>query len=77
MNITALRNNHHALLCMVAALLLTGCALTDAGVAAWCASLVTLWELGVIEFTYGLVAIGLVFSVWELSEIGNRQIHHL
>jgi hypothetical protein len=77
MNITASRNNHHLLHWMAAVLLLTGCALAEAGIIAWCASFVTLWELGAIGFTYVLIALGLLFTVWQMREIGNRQILHL
>jgi hypothetical protein len=77
MNITASHNNDHLLQWMAAALLLTGCALAEAGIIAWCASFVTLWELGAIGFTYVLIAIGLLFTVWQMREIGNRRNHHL
>jgi hypothetical protein len=74
---TASRKDSRLLYRMAAALLLAGFALAEAGLVAWCASLVTLWELGAVGFTYVLIAIGLIFTVWQMREIGNRRIQHL
>ena len=77
MNVPASHNTPHLLHWMAAALLFTGCAVVDAGFIAWRASILTLWEFGVVGFTYGLVAIGLLFTVWQMSAIGNRWNRHL
>jgi hypothetical protein len=71
MNISASRNNDHLLHWIAAALFLTGIALIDTAIIAWCASLVTLWQLAVYVFSYMLIAVGVLFTVWQMSALGN------
>jgi hypothetical protein len=76
MNTTA-SSNSHLLHWVTAALCLTACALVEGGIVAWCASLVTSWELGIFLFSYALIAIGLLVTVWQMRQISNRQPRHL
>jgi hypothetical protein len=71
MNISASRNNDHLLHWIAAALFFTGIALIDTAIIAWCASLVTLWQLAVSVFSYMLIAVGVLFTVWQMSALGN------
>jgi hypothetical protein len=77
MNISASPNNDHLLQWISATLLLTGFALGDAAIIAWCASLVTSWQLIAFVFSYLLIAIGVLFTVWQMSEIGSKRTLHL
>jgi hypothetical protein len=71
MNISASRNNDHLLHWIATALFLTGIALIDTAIIAWCASLVTLWQLAASVFSYMLIAVGVLFTVWQMSALGN------
>jgi hypothetical protein len=60
------RSDDHLLHWIVAALLLVGFSLGDTAIIAWCASLVTVWQLGAVLSSFGLVAAGLCFTVWQM-----------
>jgi hypothetical protein len=64
--ILASRNDDHLLQWIVAILLLVGFGLGDTAIIAWCASLVTVWQLGAVLFSFVLVAAGLCFTVWQM-----------
>ena len=64
--ILASRSDDHLLHWIVAALLLVGFGLGDTAIIAWCASLVTAWQLGAVLFSFVLVAAGLCFTVWQM-----------
>jgi len=74
MNISASRNNDHLLHWIAAALFLIGIALVDTAIIAWCASLVTLWQLAVSVSSWLLIAAGVLFTVWQMSAIGNTRM---
>jgi hypothetical protein len=77
MNISASHNNDHLLLWVAATLLLTGFALGDTAIIAWCASLASLWQLAASALSYVLIAVGILFTVWQMNEITNRPTRHL
>jgi hypothetical protein len=62
----ASRSDDHLLHWIVAALLLVGFGLGDTAIIAWCASLVTEWQLGAVLCSFVLVAAGLYFTVWQM-----------
>jgi hypothetical protein len=53
-------------------LLLIGFALTDAGTVARCAFLINSLELGAVLLSYGLIATGLIFTVWQVNKMSDR-----
>src|SRR6266700_7126053 len=73
MNTSASRNNDHLLHWIATTLILIGFALGDTAIIVWCASLVTLWPMVVSIFSYVLIAMGVVFTVWQMSEISNKR----
>ena len=72
MNVSASRNNDHLLQWIAAAMLLVGIVLVDTAITAWIASLVTLWQLAASVASYLLVAVGLLFTIWQIRAIGNK-----
>ena len=60
------RSDDHLLHWIAASLLLVGFGLGDTAIIAWCASLVTVWQLGAVLFSFVLVAAGLCFTVWQM-----------
>jgi amino acid transporter len=77
MNFSASHNNDHLLLWVATTLLLMGFALGDTAIIAWCASLVSLWELTASALAYVLIAVGMLFTIWQMSEISNKRTRHL
>ena len=77
MIISASHNNDHLLHWVAAALLLTGFAIGDTAIIAWCASLANLWQLAAAALSYVLIAVDILFTVWQMSEISNRLTRHL
>jgi hypothetical protein len=66
MNITTSRDNDHLLYWIAALLLLIGVGLGDTVVIAWCASLVSVWQLAVSAFSFVLIGGGVLFTAWQM-----------
>jgi hypothetical protein len=62
----ASRSDDHLLHWIAATLLLVGFGLGGTAIIAWCASLVTGWQLSAVLFSFVLVATGLCFTVWQM-----------
>ena len=72
MTISGSGNNHHLLYLTTVVFFLAGLALVDTFIIAWCAGLVTLWPIAVSVLSYLLIAVGVLFTFWQVPAIGNR-----
>jgi len=66
MIITDSHDNDHLLCWIAGALLLTGFGLGDAAIIASCSALVTFGQLIAFAFSFALIALGLLFTVWQI-----------
>ena len=69
MNAPASQNNDHLLYWIAATLLLMGFGLGDTGIIAWCASLITFWQLAVFAFSFALIGVGALFTIWQMRRL--------
>jgi hypothetical protein len=67
MNIPASRKYGHVVNWLAAVLLLIGCGLGDAAIVTWSASIITFWQLVAVTFSFGLIAMGLLITFWQMS----------
>lgn len=67
MNIPALHSDDHLLNWLAAVLLLIGFGLGDATIVAWSASIITFWELVAVVFSFGLIAMGILITFWQMT----------
>jgi hypothetical protein len=51
---------------------LGGIALVDTAIIALCAALITPWLLTVSLASYSLIAVGILFTIWQMSAICNK-----
>ena len=66
MNIPALKNNDHFLVWLVATMLLLSFGFGDAAIVVWSASLISSWELFAAAFSFLLVEMGVLYTVWKM-----------
>lgn len=67
MNIPASNNDGHLLNWLAAVLLLVGFGLGDATIVAWSASIITFWQLVAVTFSFGLIAMGILITFWQMG----------
>ena len=66
MNIPASHNDGHLLSWLAAALLLIGFGLGDTAIVAWSASIITFWQLVAVTLSFGLIAMGILITFWQM-----------
>jgi hypothetical protein len=66
MNIRASHNDGHLLNWLAAVLLLIGFGLGDATIVAWSASIITFWQLVAVTSSFGLIAMGILITFWQM-----------
>jgi hypothetical protein len=66
MNIPALRNNDHFLVWTGAILLLLSFGFGDAAIVVWSASLISSWQLFAAAFSFLLIEMGLLYTIWQM-----------
>jgi hypothetical protein len=66
MNIPASHNDGHLLNWLAAVLLLIGFGLGDTTIVAWSASIITFWQLVAVTFSFGLIAMGILITFWQM-----------
>jgi hypothetical protein len=69
MNTPASQNSNRLLYWMASILVLLGFGLGDTGIIAWCASLITFWQLAVFAFSFALIGMGAIFTIWQMRRL--------
>jgi hypothetical protein len=74
MNIPASHNDGYLVNWLAAVLLLIGFGLGDATIVAWSASVITFWQLVAVTSSFGLIAMGILITFWQMrrGEEGQR-----
>ena len=66
MTVPASHNDDHLLYWIAAILVFMGFGLGNTGIIAWCASLITFWQLLVFAFSFALIGMGALFTIWQM-----------
>jgi hypothetical protein len=66
MNIPASHNDGYLVNWLAAVLLLIGFGLGDATIVAWSASVITFWQLVAVTSSFGLIAMGILITFWQM-----------
>ena len=69
MDTPAVRNNDHLLYWIAAILLLVGFGLGDTGIIIWCASFITFGQLVVFAFSFALISVGALVTIWQMRRL--------
>ena len=67
MNARASHNDGYLLKWLAAVLILLGFGLGDATIVAWSASIITFWQSVAVTSSFGLIAMGILITFWQMT----------